>query len=71
MKVEQIIFDFDGVILDSHRIKTKTFYNLFSEYGFNIAKQVKLYHLQNSGISRKIKFKYIFKNILKKKINKK
>ena len=68
MKAEQIIFDFDGVILDSHKIKTKTFYDLFTEYGFNIAKQVKLYHLQNSGISRKIKFKYIFKNILKKKL---
>lgn len=68
--IKTIIFDFDGVILDSHRIKTKTFYNLFSEYGFNIAKQVKLYHLQNSGISRKIKFKYIFKNILKKKLTK-
>ncbi len=69
MKVDQIIFDFDGVILDSHKIKTKTFYDLFLEYGFKIAKQVKLYHLQNSGISRKIKFKYIFKNILKKKLN--
>ena len=68
MKVEQIIFDFDGVILDSHKVKTKTFFDLFIEYGFSIAKQVKIYHLQNSGISRKIKFKYIFKNILKKKL---
>ena len=26
MKIKQIIFDFDGVIINSHKIKTKAFF---------------------------------------------
>jgi len=67
MKVEQIIFDFDGVIVDSHKVKDKAFYELFSGYGNKIAKKTQLYHLKNIGKSRFFKFDYIVKNILKEK----
>ena len=33
----QIIFDFDGVIINSHKIKTKAFYEIFKSYGKKIA----------------------------------
>ena len=72
MKVPKttIIFDFDGVILNSNYIKTKTFYDLFKSYGKKIANNAVKYHLNNMGIPRQRKFKNIYKNILKKKISK-
>ena len=68
---KQIIFDFDGVILKSHKVKSQAFYDLFSSYGKKISEKVLSYHLKNEGKSRFIKFKYIYKNILKEKISKK
>ena len=47
MKIQQIIFDFDGVILNSHNVKTKGFYKLFQNYGNLIAKKAESYHLKN------------------------
>ena len=67
MKKYQIIFDFDGVILNSHNIKTNAFFEIFKEFGNIKAKQAQKYHLKNIGISRFKKFKYIKKNILKDK----
>lgn len=66
-----IIFDFDGVILNSNYVKTKTFYNLFKSYGKKIANNAVKYHLNYMGVPRQKKFKYIYKNFLKKKISKK
>lgn len=65
-----IIFDFDGVILNSHIIKTKAFYEIFKKYGKNIAIKAKKFHKNNIGKSRYFKFKFIFKNYLNKRINK-
>ena len=39
-----IIFDFDGVILNSHKIKTKAFYKIFESYGKNIANKAIKFH---------------------------
>ena len=71
MKFDQIIFDFDGVILNSHNIKTQAFYKIFKKYGKKIATKSKNYHTKNAGISRYVKFKYILKYFVKKKINNK
>ena len=35
----QIIFDFDGVILKSHNIKTEGFYFIFKKFGHIVAKK--------------------------------
>jgi HAD superfamily hydrolase (TIGR01549 family) len=69
-KYKFIIFDFDGVIVDSLGVKTEAFGQLFSSYGRDIALKVKQYHLNNGGISRYEKFKYYYKSLLNKKINK-
>lgn len=58
------IFDCDGVILDSNKIKTKAFYECARSYGDNFANSLVNYHIQNGGISRYEKFKYFLKNIL-------
>jgi len=62
--MKAIIFDFDGVILDSVNVKTLAFVELYSTYGEKIQQQVKSYHLLNGGISRFEKFKYYHKNFL-------
>ena len=56
MKFDKIIFDFDGVILNSHNVKTQAFYDLFKKYGKEIAYKSKNYHLENTGISRFVKY---------------
>ena len=43
----QIIFDFDGVILNSHIVKARGFYEIFKIFGKNKAKKAKQYHLIN------------------------
>lgn len=59
-----IIFDFDGVILESLDIKTKAFQKVFHDYPEH-AQEIARYHLQNGGVSRYKKFEYIHKNILR------
>jgi len=71
MKINQIIFDFDGVIINSHKVKSRAFYHVFKDYGKNKAQKAMKYHLKNTGVSRFVKFKYILKKIIKIKINKK
>ena len=63
-----IIFDFDGVIINSHKIKTKAFFEIFKSYGKKIAYDAQKFHEKNIGKSRYYKFKFIFKKFLKKKI---
>mgnify|MGYP003995301205 CR=1 FL=1 len=62
--MKAIIFDFDGVVLDSVHVKTKAFAQLYSEYGNEIEQKVVDYHLLNGGISRFEKFKYYHKIFL-------
>ena len=44
-----IIFDFDGVIINSHKIKTLAFYNIFKSYGKNIGLKARKFHTKNIG----------------------
>ena len=56
--VNAIIFDFDGVVLESLNVKTNAFKKLYEPYGSDISKRVVEHHLENGGVSRfdKIKF---------------
>ena len=67
--MKAIVFDFDGVILDSVDVKTKAFEMLYAEYGKHIQQMVVKYHLDNGGISRFEKFKYFHNNLLNKDIS--
>ena len=59
MKYESIIFDFDGVIIESNHVKDKAFYSIFLRYGKEIALYSKKYHLSNRGVSRFEKVKHV------------
>ena len=65
--IKTIIFDFDGVILDSNHVKEEAFAEIYNEYGNAIRNKVVKYHRNNLGISRYNKFKFIHENYLKKK----
>lgn len=64
MPIDVIVFDFDGVILDSVPIKTKTFGELFKEYGPEAVKYVVDYHKQHGGVSRYVKFRHYYDKLL-------
>lgn len=65
--VKIIILDFDGVVVESVDIKTKAFRELFQEY--QNVEEIVQYHLRNNAISRFIKFKYIYENLLGREYN--
>lgn len=51
------IFDFDGVIKESVRVKSDAFVQLYKAEGADFQKRVESYHLANGGVSRYEKFK--------------
>ena len=62
--ISTIIFDFDGVILESVSVKTEAFRELFSFAPEHVSRIVQ-YHIENGGMSRFEKFRHIYKNIIR------
>ena len=63
---QAIIFDFDGVLVESGDIKTQAFADLYQSYGKTIVNEVVRYHKLNGGLSRYKKFRYFQQYLLKK-----
>ena len=59
-----IVFDCDGVILNSNQIKSQAFYSASLSWGPEAASALLSYHLNNGGISRYEKFRYFFDTII-------
>ena len=64
LNYQSIFFDCDGVILDSNKIKSISFYNTAAKYCQESAGKLLKYHQENGGISRYIKFKYFIEKLL-------
>lgn len=64
-KLRAIVFDFDGVILESGDVKTEAFVELFAEHGPEVQARVHAHHLENLGVSRFKKFSWIYENVLR------
>jgi len=62
--LDAIIFDFDGVLVESVDVKTHAFAALYAEHGKKVIAQVSDYHLHHGGISRFDKFRYFQTEIL-------
>jgi len=67
-KYKTIIFDCDGVVLDSNRVKTDAFYKTVLPYGEESAKVFVDYHQSNGGVSRYEKFKYFLEEIVSQEL---
>tara|TARA_R110001583_G_scaffold195389_1_gene372650 strand:+ start:10890 stop:11549 length:660 start_codon:yes stop_codon:yes gene_type:complete len=59
-----LVFDCDGVVLDSNRIKSDAFYQATSPYGEVAAQAMVDHHVANGGVSRYKKFAYFLENII-------
>lgn len=62
--IKAIIFDFDGVILESAVIKTEAFGEVVKDYPEEQARAFVDYHMSHMGISRHVKFRYFIEEIL-------
>lgn len=58
------IFDCDGVLLDSNRVKTSAFFAAGLSYGEEAANRLVEYHRRNGGVSRYKKFEYFLRKIV-------
>jgi len=63
-----IIFDFDGVIVESLQVKTDAFAELYQSYGENVTKKVVKHNQANGGMSRFEKIKLYHESLLNKMI---
>ena len=61
-----IIFDFDGVVLNSNHVKTEGFASIAIEFGIKASQNLVRYHLENGGISRFNKIEWFVNNELKR-----
>ena len=65
--IKTILWDFDGVILDSMKIKGDGFVELFKDY--EKVKLLEEYHYNHGGVSRFDKIKYFFNEVLEENID--
>lgn len=62
-KYHVCIFDCDGVILDSNKIKTNAFKQALKDEPRDKISELVKYHKENGGVSRYKKFEYFYKKI--------
>jgi len=67
--IKNILFDFDGVILDSMPIREFGFSEIFKKYQKEDVEELLVFHNQNGGWSRFLKIRHFYENILKKEIS--
>lgn len=61
-----LVFDCDGVVLDSNRVKTEAFHAAALPCGEEAATELVAYHVAHGGISRYRKFEYLLRQILRR-----
>ncbi|WP_256673356.1 HAD family hydrolase [Pseudomonas sp. p99-361] len=59
-----LVFDCDGVLLDSNKVKTQAFFQAALPYGETAAQLLADYHVANGGVSRYKKFAYFLEKIV-------
>jgi len=64
-----LLWDFDGVIFDSMSVKADGFKELFKNYDKTILKNFIEFHYQNGGMSRFVKIKYFYTDLINKNIS--
>lgn len=58
-----MLWDFDGVIIDSNLIREDGFKEVLKDYPFDQVSKLINFHKANGGLSRYVKFRYFFENI--------
>jgi HAD superfamily hydrolase (TIGR01549 family) len=63
-----ILWDFDGVLMQSNEVRDRGFEIVLKSYTDHQVSQLMDFHRKNGGLSRYVKFRYFFEEILKKEI---
>jgi phosphoglycolate phosphatase-like HAD superfamily hydrolase len=66
---EVILWDFDGVIIDSNSVREFGFREVLKEFDPEEVEQLIHFHNANGGLSRYVKFRYFYEEILKRQIS--
>lgn len=67
--IKNILWDFDGVIIDSLAVRDYGFREIFKDFDKVLVEKLIEYHSINGGLSRFHKIRYFFNEILKKDID--
>lgn len=62
-KYKILLWDFDGVIMDSNPVRTYGFEEILKDYPEKQVDELIAFHKQNGGLPRYDKFRYFFENI--------
>ncbi|HRV55161.1 MAG: HAD family hydrolase [Mangrovimonas sp.] len=62
--MKTVFWDFDGVILDSMKVRDYGFEKIFEKFSPEKVQKLIQYHRENGGLSRYVKIKYFFNEIL-------
>lgn len=69
MSLSLVIFDCDGVILESVDAKTHAFARVASRFGQEASDRLVAYHRANGGVSRIKKFEWLFAEVLHRELS--
>lgn len=64
MKFDAIVFDFDGVLVESVDVKTQAFAAIYEPFGTDVMRRVVEWHLAHGGVSRFDKFRHFHREFL-------
>ncbi len=63
-RYQTLVFDCDGVILDSNKVRAQAFYNAALPYGEQHAAALREYHILHGGVSRYVKFEVLLRDMV-------
>ena len=69
MALQCIVFDCDGVILDSVPVKTRAFARIAAPHGQEAQDRFVMYHTRHGGVSRYKKFQWFYNEVLGREIS--
>lgn len=67
--IEVLFWDFDGVVIDSNKVRERGFIEVLSAFKKQEVDQLLTFHYANGGLSRYVKFRYFFEVIKKENIS--
>lgn len=63
-RYRSLVFDCDGVLLNSNETKSRAFHVVTERFGTQLADRFLAYHQAHGGVSRYVKFRYFVEEIL-------
>ncbi|OMP32206.1 HAD family hydrolase [Mangrovimonas sp. DI 80] len=67
--IQTVLWDFDGVILDSMSVRDRGFEEIFKDFSSDQVSQLIKYHRINGGLSRYVKIRHFYEEILGREIS--